>query len=209
MVSAVDDPRFANEWDGLVAFCEVGGEAACAAALSARFGTTKVSVKPARDPIELAMEKFPLLDWAHISIMPTDIYMAAFRRCLKALRDGPSACEFIDVVFGDVVRGLMSYDALRSGSTYELWNGHKWELDCRPVEFVRRVRELLENVFGVYSCDIFGATVVLPPPRPLQKDSFITKVAETMVKYLPNSEHKALDSDVRYRLLFADGMMLD
>ncbi len=91
----------------------------------------RVAVKVYDDPLKLAREKYPNLNWDHKNEMPSAAWLTIFRQYLEATYKGAEACRNIDTVFGDVIRGSTQFHCyLPLGETkFELWDDqvNRWE----------------------------------------------------------------------------------
>ena len=92
---------------------------------------------------------------------------------------------------------------------YEIFQHGKWDVSTNFEGLVLFMKRELYDLFGRHGIDAEGKDVRRPPPEPMQNDSFITKVSECMVKYLPRAESAPLDFNMWYKLLFADGQVYD
>ena len=118
------------------------------------------SVTPLDPPVVAAAKKFPGLDLAHVSDVPVGIFLYALNSCIDATKAGVGACKLIDTIFGDVMRGCIAFDIIRDGDSFEMWNGTKWILDCKPVHVCDRVRAMLKVVFSSAGTDSLGNDVL-------------------------------------------------
>jgi hypothetical protein len=210
--NAIDSVHFANEWDGVVAFG--ASSASLATDLVSRAWPVKIALKEYEDPVTVARRKFPELDWEQRSDMPTKVYLAKLHEVQVALAGGASRVRAIDTVVGEVLQGRQNMSACQgeNGKGYEIFKDGKWDTSLDFAGLVLFMKSELRDTFS-RSRMSRGADdddeVPVPPPEPLQSDSFITKVCECMIKYLPKATQTPLDFNVWHKLLFADGMVYD
>ena len=214
VIQKIDSVTASNEYDGILHFFTVGDKADIiykeAAAL---VEPLRLVIKPYPDPVTLARQKYPKLDWDHINIERPLDWLRNFRQCRLALARGVEAVRQLDTVFGDVVRGATQFHAHQppGADKFELWdeNTHRWQPNYDASCMCGWIRSELGELFGKLTVQS-GEAVWLPPLPPLQQDAFVEKVSKCVVKYMTSDpDLPQLDgpSQMTGKLLFADGQL--
>jgi hypothetical protein len=180
----MDSEHFANEWDGVVAFA-APGDGTAYVAMADKVHPSTLSCKTYPTALELAVEKFPQLDWTEISAMKTKVYMAKLTEVQSAIWEGkPGAVRNIDTVVGEVMIGRQDCSLSKTKTSYEVFREGCWEMDVSYDDLCCQVKRDLADTFGRTLQDASGDEYRKPPPPPFQQDQFVRKIAECTVKYL-------------------------
>ena len=123
----MDRKEYSNEWDGVVAFCLAGDEDAEFKKMQSAAAPTEITRKAYKDVVEMAMEKYPTLDWHEKSHMPTSRYLACLEQVDVAIATGkPGNVRNIDTVVADVIIGRRDCSIAKVGDNFEVFQG--WEM---------------------------------------------------------------------------------
>ena len=210
----MDDKHSANEWDGVVAFAAPNGDKKCFLSMTANALPTEITRKTYPCAVDLAKEKYPLLDWSEISSMPTAVYRAKWTEVQRAIRTGRVVdVSNIDTVVGEVMIGRQDCSLAKNHSdTFELFRNGKWEMNINAKALCLEIKEELAYAFGSTCMTMCGNEEVesrVPPRPPFQKDDFIAKIAACTMKYIEAHRQSPLDHNMWGKLLFPDNLVYD
>jgi hypothetical protein len=203
-----DSETFANEWDGVVAFVSRGAEKNLFVEMCKRAYPIKLSLKSYDDPVCVAKRRFPDLNWEEKATISAKIYMDKFSEVAVALQRGPARVRAIDTVVAEILQGQENTAICKSEDDkgYQIFKNGQWDTSVDFKGLCKHIKQRLVEVFGTHYINTSGEEITRPPVEPLQNDSFIEKIGECFVKYLPTRPQRPLDWDLWHKILFSDNV---